>query len=194
MTPLSRLNREVEAVRRLHQIGIKTHVIAGVVLDERTLVSEYCEGVPLEKDVIDITSGKSTDTSNIENYARAMAKMHGAGLVYGDTKPANALVGHDGIYLIDLEQAVENGDPSWDLAEFLYYSARLAKQEEGMRLVADSFLSAYRVQNGSHNIAHARKIRYLSPFLFFMAPRMGRVVRRSLEKHSRTSWPGPDQK
>jgi tRNA A-37 threonylcarbamoyl transferase component Bud32 len=186
MTPLSRLDREVKAVRRLHQIGIGTHVITGVVLDERTLVSEYTEGVPLEKDVVDVASGKSKDTANIENYARVLAKMHRAGLVYGDTKPANALVGRDGIYLIDLEQAVERGDPSWDLAEFLYYSARLAKQEEGMRLVADSFLSAYMVQNGSHNIAQARKLKYLSPFLMFISPRMSRVIRRSLEKHART--------
>ncbi len=194
MTPLSRLDREVKTVARLHQIGIRTHVITGVVLEDRTLVTEYIEGTQLDKDVIDVSSGKSRETGNIENYARVLAKMHRAGLVYGDTKPANALVGRDGIYLIDLEQAVEGGDPSWDLAEFLYYSARLATQEDGMRLVADSFLSAYRAHNGSHNIAQARKPRYLSPFLMFISPRMSRVIRRSLEENSRTLRPGLERK
>ena len=40
----------------------------------------------------------------------------------------NALVAKDGIDLLDLEQAVEGGDKAWDLAEFLYYSAKIAKQ------------------------------------------------------------------
>ncbi len=180
MTPLSRLNREVEAVRRLHGIGIKTHSITGVILDERTLVSEYTEGVPLDKFVEEIVSGKSTDTGNIEKYAQVLGKMHKVGLVYGDTKPANALVGDDGIYLIDLEQAVEGGNQAWDLAEFLYYSAMLAKQVEGMRLVARSFLTAYRSENGGGNIARARKLKYLIPFLLVMTPKMGRVVREEL--------------
>jgi tRNA A-37 threonylcarbamoyl transferase component Bud32 len=184
MTPLSRLNREVEAVRRLHQLKIKTHRITGVILDERTLVTEYTEGDPLDKCVVEITSGKSTDTIDIEEYAKVLGKMHKSGLVYGDTKPANALVGQDGIYLIDLEQAVERGDQAWDLAEFLYYSAKLAKQEEGMRLVARSFLNAYGSENGWNNIVRARSIRYLMPFLMVMTPKMRRVVREELARHS----------
>jgi tRNA A-37 threonylcarbamoyl transferase component Bud32 len=184
MTPLSRLSREVEAVKRLHQIGIKTHVITGVVLDERTLVSEYAEGVPLDESVKDIASGKSTDTSSIERYAQVMAKMHKAGLVYGDTKPANALVGKDGIYLIDLEQAVDGGDRSWDLAEFLYYSAKIAKQGDGMKLVAESFLAAYRDEGNGPVVAKARSIRYMAPFLPFLTPKKIKVVRKALAKYS----------
>lgn len=184
MTPLSRLSREVEAVRKLHGIGIKTHRITGVVLDERTLVSEYTEGVPLDKSVEEIAGGKSTDTGDIERYAQVLGKMHKVGLVYGDTKPANALVGDDGIYLNDLEQAVERGDQAWDLAEFLYYSAMLAKEVEGMRLVARSFLTAYRSENGGRNIARARKLRYLLPFLLVMAPKMMRAVREELAREA----------
>ena len=190
MTPLSRLNREVEAVRRLHGLDIKTHRITGVILDERTLVTEYTEGDPLEKCVIEITSGKSTDTADIEKYAQVLGKMHKSGLVYGDTKPANALVGKDGIYLIDLEQAVERGDQAWDLAEFLYYSAKLAKQEEGMRLVARSFLKAYGNENGRRNITRARSLRYVTPFLLVMTPKMRRAVREELAKCFSEMIPG----
>jgi hypothetical protein len=100
------------------------------------------------------------------------------------TLTENALVGKDGLYLLDLEQAVEGGDMAWDLAEFLYYSARSAVKEEGMKLIADSFLAAYRAENGSQTIARAKSIRYLNPFLIFVARKMRRVVRRSLETHS----------
>jgi tRNA A-37 threonylcarbamoyl transferase component Bud32 len=184
MTPLSRLGRELEGARRLREIGIGTHRIAGVVLSGKTLVTEFEEGVPLDRYVQDIAEGKGTDTRHIEDYARALAKMHRAGLVYGDTKPANALVGKDGLYLLDLEQAEEGGDTAWDLAEFLYFSARTAEKEERMRLIADAFLSAYRSENGSQTIARARRIRYLNPFFIFVRGKMLRAVRRSLEAHS----------
>ncbi len=184
MSPLSRLNREVEAVRRLHGLKIKTHRITGIVLDERTLVTEYSEGVPLDKSVKEITTGKSTDTSDIEKYAQVLGKLHKAGLVYGDTKPQNVLVEKDGISLLDLEQAVEGGDKAWDLAEFLYYSAKIAKQAEGMKLVAESFLAAYRAENGSKVIAKARNLRYLTPFMLFIAPKRTSVVRKALKRYS----------
>jgi len=184
MSPLSRLNREVEAVRRLHGLGIKTHRITGIILDERTLVTDYSEGVPLSKSVEDITTGKSVDTSDIEKYAQVLGKLHKAGMVYGDTKPQNVLVGKDGIELLDLEQAVERGDKAWDLAEFLYYSAKGAKQNAGMKLVADSFLAAYRTENGSQVIAKARNIRYLTPFILFLANERRRVVRTALARYS----------
>jgi len=191
MSPLSRLHREVEAARRLRELGIKTHRITGIILDERTLVTEYSEGVPLDKSILEITTGKSTDTSDIKRYARVLGKLHKSGLVYGDTKPQNALVGKDGIVLLDLEQAVEGGDEAWDIAEFLYYSGRLAKQEGGMTLVAESFLSAYRSENGGQVIAKARKTRYLLPFILFIAPRMRKVVRKALAEFSSAEAAAP---
>ena len=81
MTPLSRLGRELEGARRPREIGIGTHRIAGVVLSNKTLVNEFEEGVPLDRYVRDIAEGKGTDTSHIEHYARALAKMNRAGLL-----------------------------------------------------------------------------------------------------------------
>jgi tRNA A-37 threonylcarbamoyl transferase component Bud32/predicted nucleotidyltransferase len=199
MSPLSRLNREVEGVRRVHELGIKTHRIVGVALDDRTLVTEYVDGVPLSKFVQKIIKGESTDTGNIEKYALVLGKMHKAGLVYGDTKPQNVLVGKDGIDLLDLEQAVENGDAGWDLAEFLYFSSTHLEKEDdkkddkkkddgqkeaGMKLIAESFLASYRSENGSEVIAKAKNMRYVLPFLPVLAPKMIRVVRRAFEKYS----------
>ena len=200
-SPLSRLNREVEGVRRLNELGIKTHDIIGIVLDERTLVTEYVNGTPLSKFVEEIISGKSTDTSNIAKYGKILGKLHKAGLVYGDTKPGNALVGKDGIDLLDLEQAVENGDRAWDLAEFLYFSAtRLEKKgekkdnktrEEGIKLVAEAFLTGYRSENSGEVVAKAKNIRYLIPFLPFLTSKMIHIVRHTLEKYSSADADNP---
>jgi len=199
-SPLSRLNREVEGLRRLRELKIPTHQIIGVVLDDRTLVSEFLDGAPLSKFVEDIIKGNSTDTSYIEKYGKILGKIHKAGLVYGDTKPQNAFVFKDRIDLIDLEQAVEKGDKAWDLAEFLYFSAthleeekaeknddkkkELVNKEEGMRLVAEAFLTGYRSENIGEVVAKAKSIRYLLPFLPILPGKMRSVVRNTLTKYS----------
>jgi len=204
-SPLSRLNREVDGVRRVRVLEIKTHHIVGIALDDRTLVSQYVEGLPLSNFVEKIIKGESTDTSNIEEYARVLGRMHKAGLVYGDTKPQNVLVGKDGIELLDLEQTVENGDAAWDLAEFLYFSATHlekedddkkddkkddkdhSQQEAGAKLIAESFLASYRNENGSEVIEKAKNKRYMSPFLPVLSRKMIRVVRDAIESYSSPS-------
>ncbi|MDA4128983.1 MAG: hypothetical protein OK422_05980 [Thaumarchaeota archaeon] len=191
MSPLSRLNREVAAVSRLRRLGIKTHRITGVVLDDRTLVTEYVQGVPLDKSVGEITKGKSKDTGDVEKYGQVLGKLHKAGMVYGDTKPQNALVGKDGIDLLDLEQAVEKGDPGWDIAEFLYYSAKLSKEKEGMKLVAEAFLKGYRNENTGQPVRKAKRLRYLGPFILFLTPKKIRVIRAALKKYSSAGGSGP---
>lgn len=184
MTPFARLQREYEGAKRLRKLGIGTHRIVGIALDQKILVTKYIEGTPLSKFVENITSGKSTDTKYVEKYAKTLAKLHRAGLVYGDTKAENAFVCEDEISLFDLEQTVENGDTAWDLAEFLYFSGRGAVKEEGMKLVADSFLASYRNENGAQVIARAKSARYLVPFQPFLTPGMTAVIRDSLGRYS----------
>jgi len=184
MTPFARLQREYEGVKRLRRLGIGTHSIVGIALDQKILVTKYVKGVPLSRFVDRITSGKSTDTKYVEKYAKTLAKLHRAGLVYGDTKAENAFVCQHEISLFDLEQTVENGDTAWDLAEFLYFSARSAVKEEGMKLVADSFLASYQKENGARAITKANSARYLVPFRPFLATGMTAVVRDSLRRYS----------
>ena len=62
----------------MHGLGIKTHRITGIILDERTLVTEYSEGQPLRTSRQKITDGESTDASDIEKYAQILAKLHKA--------------------------------------------------------------------------------------------------------------------
>lgn len=202
MSPIARLSREVEGVRWMHELGINTHRITGVALKEKILVTEYVEGEPLIKFVQEILDGYTLDTGNIEKYGGVLGKMHKAGLMYGDTKPQNALVGDKGIYLLDLEQSVENGDAAWDIAEFLYYSAAQLEEErkdrdvdrfsspneltaeERMALVARAFLDIYVKENDNETIAKARSARYLTPFLPLLDPGMIYAIGKVLEEYS----------
>ncbi len=184
MSPLSRLQREYEAVKRVRKLGIRTHDIIGINFRERILVTAYVKGVSLSKFVEEITNGKSTRAKYIEKYGQILGKMHKAGLVYGDTKAENAIVCKGEIYLFDLEQAVENGDTAWDIAEFLYYAAKDAVKEEGMKLVAEAFLTGYRSENDSQAIEKAKGVRYQVPFQPFVSANMRGVVKDALERYS----------
>ncbi len=184
MSPLSRLQREYEAVKRVRKLGIRTHNIIGIAFHERILVTAYVKGVSLSKFVEEVTDGKGTGTKYIVKYGKILGKLHKAGLVYGDTKAENAIVCKDEIYLFDLEQAVENGDTAWDLAEFLYYSAKDAAKEEGMKLVAEAFLTGYLSENDGQAIAKAKGVRYLAPFQPFVSASMRSVVRDALRRYS----------
>jgi len=121
--------------------------------------------------------------------------------MYGDTKPQNALVGTDGIYLMDLEQSVENGDAAWDIAEFLYYSATPLEREKGdantvrlemdefaaeerVAIIARAFLDSYEEENGREAIVMAHNYRYVSPFLPLLEPSMIEAIRKVLSEYS----------
>jgi tRNA A-37 threonylcarbamoyl transferase component Bud32/predicted nucleotidyltransferase len=184
MTPLSRLQRHYEAVTHLRQIGLRTPQIVGIALDERILVSKYVKGVPLSKYVEQIMNGNPENLSYVEKYGQALAKIHEAGLALGDTKPDNVLVLEDDIWLVDLEQTVENGDKAWDVAEFLYYTAKLSLREEAMKLIAETFLGAYRNGKNEQVIAKAKSIKYLAPFQPFLAPKVSKVIRDAMGQYS----------
>lgn len=198
VTPIARLSREVEGVHWMHELGINTHRIVGVALKEKILVTEYVEGKPLIEFVQEILGGYTLDTSNIEKYGTVLGKMHKVDLMYGDTKPQNALVGNKGIYLLDLEQSVENGDPAWDIAEFLYYSAAQLEEEredenaspneltreERMAIVTRALLDGYKKENGNEVIAKAHNSRYVAPFLPLLDPSMINAIRKVLEEYS----------
>ena len=182
MTPLSRLGRELEGARRPREIGIGTHRIAGVVLSNKTLVTEFEEGVPLDRYVRDIAEGRAPIPA-ISSTTRGLWPRYRAGLVYGDTKPANTLVGKDGLYLLDLEQAVEGGDMAWDLAQFLYFSVRTARKEGGeahRRRISLCVPVGEREPDDNQG----KKDKVPESFLHLRERKMSRAVRGSLEAHS----------
>ena len=183
MTPIARLEREYRASRLLRSKGIHTPRIVAIALDERILVRDYVEGQALSESIDRVLRGGEDGLGRVEEFAQTLAKAHAEGLALGDTKASNVVVAADGLYLTDLEQAVEGGDAAWDLAEFLFYTAKFSTKEEGMERVARAFLSAYAKTGDRKLIGEARKMKYFRPFQPFVLPGMSSLLRDLLAEY-----------
>jgi len=183
MTPIARLEREYRASRQLRLQGIHTPKIVALALDERVLVRDYVEGRSLSKIVDEILHGGQEGLDEVEEFAETMVKAHAAGFGLGDTKASNVIVAQDGLYLTDLEQAVEGGDSAWDIAEFLFYSGKFSVKEEGMERVARAFLAAYAKKGDPETIREARKAKYFRPFQPFVMPGMSSLLKNLMSEY-----------
>ena len=180
MSPIARLEREYGASVGLRSVGVLTPKVAAVAPGERLLAKEYVDGPPLSKLIDGILSGKSADASKVTAYGSVMGRVHAAGMALGDAKASNVVVADDGLYLTDLVQTVKGGDMAWDLAEFLYYTAKLWAKEERMKDVAVAFLKGYASKGEKGTVEKARGNRYLAPFLPFLIPGMSGMLKEVL--------------
>ncbi len=184
MTPIARLEREYTASIQLRRSGVKTAKIVAVAPDERIIVKEFIDGPTLSSIVEGLFHGKGDGMEFVACYGAAMAKVHAAGFALGDAKASNVIVSGGELYLTDLEQTVRGGDPAWDVAEFVYYTAKLSSKEASMERVADSFLKAYAHAGDVSVIRKARALKYFRPFQPFMRPGMARMLREKLDAYA----------
>ncbi len=184
MSPIARLEREYSASIGLRAIGVLTPKIAAVAPGERILAKEFVEGPPLSRLIDRILAGKQDGSESVTAYGTALGKVHAAGMALGDAKASNVVVAQDGLYLTDLEQAVAGGDQAWDLAEFLYYTAKLSNKEERMKEVAAAFLKGYQSRGEKGAVQRARGNRYLAPFLPFLVPGMSGMLKEVMADFS----------
>ncbi|MDV3293606.1 MAG: nucleotidyltransferase domain-containing protein [Nitrososphaerales archaeon] len=184
MTPMARLEREYQSSITLREKGVLTPMIVAVAPDERVIVKDFVEGPPLSRVIEGLMSGARDGLGRIAKYGDVLAKVHRAGLALGDAKASNVVVARDGLYLTDLEQAVLGGDAAWDLAEFLYYTAKLSLKEDKMKEVAETFLEAYVSSAGREAVERARGNRYLAPFRPFLTPGMASMLRGVMAEFS----------
>ena len=149
--PSTRLSREYTAMRYIKTIGVDTPAILAVALGKRLLITKYIEGEMLS-DIIDtVLQNKSSDTSAITQFGKALCKLHTSGCTVGDTKPSNMLVSNGRIYFTDLEQFAFSDDKPWDVICFIYYSVKFTSNEEGARKVVRAFLDGY-MQDGNVSV------------------------------------------
>ncbi len=181
MAPMARLDREYSMTGTLKRVGVLVPSILAAAPAERILVKEFINGPTLASMIDSVLKGTTDGIGEVSAYASLMARVHGAGVALGDAKASNVVVSQRGLYLTDLEQSVEGGDQPWDLAEFLYYTAKLSTHEEAMKRVAASFLAAYSSAGGDKGtISRARTAKYYRPFQPFVTPGMAHMLQDAM--------------
>jgi tRNA A-37 threonylcarbamoyl transferase component Bud32 len=175
-----RLERECAFNHYLHTKGFSVPKLLGVSHRERLVFMEYIEGETLEKFLKKILSSKrkgevKEESSLLERVGEVFARVHSHGIVLGDTKPENILVGKEKeIYLLDFEQATRGGDKAWDIAEFLYYIGHYASPISDIRpleLAVETFIKGYLKGGGSLEVV--KKVgtaKYTKVFSIFVFP------------------------
>ena len=176
-SPSSRMDREYGMTRRLRSLGVLVPAVIAVAPGERMLVKDYVDGQTLSSTINGLLKGYEGGLVHVSSYGQVIARVHSQGIALGDSKPSNVVIGSAGLYLTDLEQAFLGGDRAWDIAEFLYYTAKLSAKEEAMKRVATAFLESY-VRSGDRSIvSKARGQKYFGPFRPFLTPGMAKMLK-----------------
>jgi len=176
--PMHRLANEYEGFLHFRMLGIRTPKVYVVAPEEKVMAREHLEGDSLE-DMIREKGSEYPVLNYVEKFASALGKLHQTGMSMGDTKPNNIICKGEDIAVIDLEQAEENGDPSWDVAEFIYYTSTLVQEEDVWKL-ADSFVKGYLQQGDPRVLVNASNQKYLLPFQALVQPNSLTTARNRL--------------
>ncbi|MDG6913865.1 MAG: nucleotidyltransferase domain-containing protein [Nitrososphaerota archaeon] len=182
--PLIRMDREYGATLALRAKGVLVPRILAVAPAERVLVKDFVPGPTLASEINTFLKGDDVPLSAVGSYGSLMARVHGWGMALGDAKPSNVIVSREGLYLTDLEQAYKGGDQAWDVAEFLYYTAKLSNKEGAMKKVAVSFLDSYVGEGDRSCVAKAKGSKYFGPFRPFLTPGMAKMLRELMSVYA----------
>ena len=183
-SPVSRMDREYAMTLALGRMGVLVPSVLAVAPAERILVKEFISGPTLASIINSYLKGASGDLTPVSDYGAQVAKVHAGGVALGDAKPSNVIVSPGGLHLTDLEQAFPGGDQAWDVAEFLYYTAKLSTRESAMQKVAEAFLGSYVLAGNRANLSKARGQKYFGPFRPFLTPGMAKMLRDVLSSHA----------
>jgi tRNA A-37 threonylcarbamoyl transferase component Bud32 len=141
---------------------------------------EYIDGENLSQAIKRISTATNQETigdelAKIGKAGEVLAQVHSRNIALGDTKPENMLVKQDGaIYLIDFEQAAEDGDKAWDIAVFLYYSGHYLQPFYSnckAESIAKAFVNGYLKAGGDVDaVRKAGSSKYTRVFSVFTMP------------------------
>jgi Kae1-associated kinase Bud32 len=176
----ARLSKECATSEFLRQHGFNVPKIFYVSNPERLIFMEYIEGKNLSHIIKHIAAEpEKTKTQqelrHIETVGELFAKIHSHGMTLGDTKPENIIVNKNNtLYLIDFEQAIQDGDKTWDIAVFLYYAGhyiQLLQNDGTAEAITEAFIKGY--IKGGGEIKNIKKItspKYTRIFSVFTLP------------------------
>jgi tRNA A-37 threonylcarbamoyl transferase component Bud32 len=185
--PMERLHREYHALLEFRKFGLNTPEILAVFLSHRMLVTKFVPGKDLSKLESEFLDGLSNDLTPFFEFGRNLATIHNHGFCMGDTKPSNAILSNEDskIYFTDLEQANTEGNKTWDVAEFIYYSVRFTLKETRVRQLIDSFIQGYLESSQDPGVLRAcLSLRYRAPFQAFIAPNIMNVLKKDLQNRT----------
>ncbi len=181
----SRLEREVAIGELLGSENLSVPKVLHVSHSERLVFMEFIEGENLSDGLKRIALAHELNKVEEELTAIAQvgeiyAQVHALGVVLGDTKPENVMLGKDGkVYLFDFEQASRGGDKAWDIAEFLYYSGHYIplNGEAKAEAIARAFVSGYLRAGGEPAaIKQAATPKYTRVFSIWALPSIIRII------------------
>ena len=182
--PVSRMDREYGMTLSLKGMGVLVPEVLAVAPAERIMVKAFVRGPTLGSVINSYLRGNSADLDPVSEYGSLIARVHSGGIALGDAKPSNVIVSEQGLCLTDLEQTFPGGDKAWDIAEFLFYTAKLSTREDAMERVARAFLDSYAKSGDRPSMAKARGQKYFGPFRPFLTPGMARMLRELLSAYA----------
>jgi tRNA A-37 threonylcarbamoyl transferase component Bud32 len=174
----SRLEREYALNQFLQSQGASVPRILYVSPQQSLVFKEFVEGENLVEVIKRIMANEKEaekELALIRDVGRKMAQAHGFGVALGDCKPENVIVTKEGkLYFVDLEQASRDGNQTWDIAEFLYYSGHYVPpltSADPAELIAKSFIEGYLDAGGRREtIKKVASPRYTKVFSIFTQP------------------------
>lgn len=166
----ARLANEYGINRLLAENNILVPEIVAISIKDRVLVERYIEGasaLDFLEEAFSVEELTDQQKGLAIELGKIIATIHSLHVIIGDCKPENFIIGKNGqIYVLDLEQGERKGDPTWDVAEFLYFSGHFgSKFTNGLRDFVLNFVEGY-CQIGDRTILRrAAGFRYSRVFL-----------------------------
>lgn len=161
-----RLVNEFIMMNHFHKT-MKINVPKPILLSwpDSSLYMEYIGGKRLID--MDILRERNEILRIYRELGSTLAILHSNKTVLGDVKPNNIVVGDEGWYIVDLEQAGEKNDYSWDIAELIFYSFIWSSPLKKIDLkdICNSFIQGYMENGDSKWLKKAVTIKYIRPFI-----------------------------
>jgi len=174
----SRLEREYAINQFLHSQGFPVPKICYISPQKRLIFEDFIDGEKMVETIKRIISSKEKavkEVAVVKEVGRKIAEAHRLGVSLGDCKPENFIVTKDGkTFFVDLEQATRNGNQTWDIAEFLYYSGHYVSpisSAKAASIITKNFIEGYLEAGGrKETVKKAASPRYAKVFSVFTPP------------------------
>jgi len=194
----ARLAKECATSEFLRLRGFNVPKILYVSNPERLVFMEFIEGEDLSRSIKRLDAEpqrakNSPELAHIETVGKLFAKLHHYGMTLGDTKPENVMINKNGaIYLLDFEQATQDGDKTWDIAEFLYYAGHYLHPlpNNGIaEIITNTFIKGYLQGGGELNtIKKAKSPKYTRVFSIFTMPPIMLTITNTITKTKENTY------